>query len=291
MLYNIFNEFLEDYQRRRLAERSHRLPGQPDLAEAVSTSSATPPPGSSTSWRSYNGCILADSVGLGKTFTALARHQVLRAAQSLRPRALPQEAGRQLAELQPQPQDQHLREGPLQLRRPVPHRLAARPAANPSASRSTASTGATTISSSSTSPTTSATTTPSKIAKPATRSLMNSVIKDGRQDQSLMLSATPVNNRFTDLRNQLALAYEGDSEALGQKLKSSRKTSTRSSAERRQHSTPGRRFRRKSGRLQPFSKRSTSISSSCSTPSPSRAPQAHRDLLRHQGHRHAFPTA
>jgi SNF2 family DNA or RNA helicase len=35
----------------------------------------------------------------------------------------------------------------------------------------------------------------------------------------LMLSATPVNNRFNDLRNQLALAYEGESENLSRKLK------------------------------------------------------------------------
>ena len=34
----------------------------------------------------------------------------------------------------------------------------------------------------------------------------------------LMLSATPVNNRFIDLKNQLALAYEGDAEQINQKL-------------------------------------------------------------------------
>jgi hypothetical protein len=34
-----------------------------------------------------------------------------------------------------------------------------------------------------------------------------------------MLSATPVNNRFNDLRNQLALAYEGQSENLSRNLK------------------------------------------------------------------------
>ena len=34
----------------------------------------------------------------------------------------------------------------------------------------------------------------------------------------LMLSATPVNNRFTDLKNQLQLAYEGESENLAQHL-------------------------------------------------------------------------
>lgn len=33
-----------------------------------------------------------------------------------------------------------------------------------------------------------------------------------------MLSATPVNNRFTDLKNQLALAYEGNSEFINEQL-------------------------------------------------------------------------
>ena len=49
--------------------------------------------------------------------------------------------------------------------------------------------------------------------------LMNKVIKEGVKTKVLMLSATPVNNRFNDLRNQLALAYEGDSENLSKKLK------------------------------------------------------------------------
>ncbi len=49
--------------------------------------------------------------------------------------------------------------------------------------------------------------------------LMNKVIRDGVKTKVLMLSATPVNNRFTDLRNQLALAYEGQSEGLSRNLK------------------------------------------------------------------------
>lgn len=48
--------------------------------------------------------------------------------------------------------------------------------------------------------------------------LMNQVIKQGVKTKVLMLSATPVNNRFNDLRNQLALAYEGDSSNLSKKL-------------------------------------------------------------------------
>lgn len=39
--------------------------------------------------------------------------------------------------------------------------------------------------------------------------LMKKVIRAGVKTKVLMLSATPVNNRFNDLKNQLALAYEG----------------------------------------------------------------------------------
>lgn len=52
--------------------------------------------------------------------------------------------------------------------------------------------------------------------------LMNKIIRDGVKTKVLMLSATPVNNRFNDLRNQLALAYEGDSKNLGEKLRGQR---------------------------------------------------------------------
>lgn len=41
--------------------------------------------------------------------------------------------------------------------------------------------------------------------------LLARVIQEGVKTKVLMLSATPVNNRFRDLRNQLALAYAGDS--------------------------------------------------------------------------------
>lgn len=48
--------------------------------------------------------------------------------------------------------------------------------------------------------------------------LMNKVIRQGVQTKVLMLSATPVNNRFLDLRNQLALAYEGQVDIINEKL-------------------------------------------------------------------------
>ncbi len=48
--------------------------------------------------------------------------------------------------------------------------------------------------------------------------LMNRVIRAGVKTKVLMLSATPVNNRFLDLRNQLALAYEGQAEQINERL-------------------------------------------------------------------------
>ena len=52
--------------------------------------------------------------------------------------------------------------------------------------------------------------------------LMNKVIKAGVRTKVLMLSATPVNNRFNDLKNQLQLAYEGDQSLINDKLNTDR---------------------------------------------------------------------
>ena len=48
--------------------------------------------------------------------------------------------------------------------------------------------------------------------------LLNKVIRKGVKTKVLMLSATPVNNRFNDLKNQLALAYEGNTDLIDDKL-------------------------------------------------------------------------
>ncbi|HWC23848.1 MAG TPA: helicase-related protein [Flexivirga sp.] len=49
--------------------------------------------------------------------------------------------------------------------------------------------------------------------------LMRQVIREGVKTKVLMLSATPVNNRFNDLKNQLQLAYEGEEDKLSGELK------------------------------------------------------------------------
>lgn len=48
--------------------------------------------------------------------------------------------------------------------------------------------------------------------------LMDKIIRSGVKTKVLMLSATPVNNRFIDLKNQLAIAYEGDTSLIDNKL-------------------------------------------------------------------------
>lgn len=52
--------------------------------------------------------------------------------------------------------------------------------------------------------------------------LMDKVMRTGVKTKVLMLSATPVNNRFSDLKNQLALAYEGDNELINNSLKTTK---------------------------------------------------------------------
>ena len=50
------------------------------------------------------------------------------------------------------------------------------------------------------------------------QSLLRKVIQEGIETKVMMLSATPVNNRFNDLKNQLALAYEGEATNIDEKL-------------------------------------------------------------------------
>lgn len=48
--------------------------------------------------------------------------------------------------------------------------------------------------------------------------LLNDVMRSGVKTKLLMLSATPVNNRFIDLRNQIALAFEGKTNETNEKF-------------------------------------------------------------------------
>lgn len=50
------------------------------------------------------------------------------------------------------------------------------------------------------------------------QTLMRKVMREGVKTKVLMLSATPVNNRFNDLRNQLRLAYGGGADEMNRTL-------------------------------------------------------------------------
>ena len=52
--------------------------------------------------------------------------------------------------------------------------------------------------------------------------LQRQIVQEGIETKVLMLSATPVNNRFNDLKNQLALAYEGEGFDINERLDTGR---------------------------------------------------------------------
>nr|WP_244831606.1 helicase-related protein [Candidatus Vampirococcus lugosii] len=56
--------------------------------------------------------------------------------------------------------------------------------------------------------------------------LLNNIIKKGVKTKVLMLSATPVNNKFTDLKNQISLAYEGNTNIIDEKMEVSKSIDT-----------------------------------------------------------------
>lgn len=216
MLYNIFNEFLEDlnedvlpndltgYQGSLIWQKLFNF--QRDAATGIINKLET-----------FNGCILADSVGLGKTFTALAviKYYELR--------------NRSVLVLCPK----KLADNWLNYNRNLKTNIFAKDRFNydvlchTDLQRTSGESFGTPL---------------NRInwgnydlvvideshnfrnnevfkeRETRYQKLFNSVIKQGVKTKVLMLSATPVNNRFNDLRNQLALAYEGESENLNKKL-------------------------------------------------------------------------
>ncbi|MDT8376078.1 MAG: SNF2-related protein [Mariprofundaceae bacterium] len=220
MLYNIFNEFLEDldedvlpndrtgYQDTQIWQKLFNF--QKDAATGIINK-----------LEQYNGCILADSVGLGKTFTALAviKYYELR--------------NRSVLVLCPK----KLADNWLNYNRNLRTNLFTKDRFNYEVLCHTdlSRTGGESFG------------TPlnrinwgnydlvvideshnfrnnDAVKERETRyqKLMNRVVRDGVKTKVLMLSATPVNNRFNDLRNQLALAYEGESENLSKHLRTGR---------------------------------------------------------------------
>ena len=220
MLYNIFNEFLDDIDEDVLPNDRTGYQGtliwnklfnyQKDAATGIINKLET-----------YSGCILADSVGLGKTFTALAviKYYELR--------------NKSVLVLCPK----KLADNWLNYNRNLKTNILARDRfsydvlCHTDLSRTSGESFGTplnrinwgnydlvVIDESHNFRNNDA----YKDKETRYQKLMNKVIREGVKTKVLMLSATPVNNRFNDLRNQLALAYEGDSENLRKKLRTSK---------------------------------------------------------------------
>ncbi|MCW5961019.1 MAG: DEAD/DEAH box helicase family protein [Pyrinomonadaceae bacterium] len=217
MLYNIFNEFLEDLNEDMLP---NDLTGYKDslVWNKLFNFQKDAATGIINKLESFNGCILADSVGLGKTFSALAVIKYY----ELRNRSVLVLCPKKLAE------NWTNYKGNLTTNIFAKDRLNYDVLCHTDLQRTTGYSLGLPL---------------NKInwgnydlivideshnfrnneafkeRETRYQKLMNSVIKQGVKTKVLMLSATPVNNRFNDLRNQLALAYEGDSTNLSRNLK------------------------------------------------------------------------
>lgn len=217
MLFNIFNEFLEDLNEDVLP---NDLTGYQDSVvwNKLFNFQRDAATGIINKLESYNGCILADSVGLGKTFTALAviKYYELR--------------NKSVLVLCPK----KLADNWLNYNRNLKTNILAKDRLNydvlchTDLQRTTGESFGTplnrinwgnydlvVIDESHNFRNNDA----YKDKETRYKKLMDSVVRDGVKTKVLMLSATPVNNRFNDLRNQLALAYEGDSENLNKLLR------------------------------------------------------------------------
>jgi hypothetical protein len=220
MLYNIFNEFLEDLSEDVLP---NDLTGYRDslIWQKLYNFQRDAATGIINKLETYSGCILADSVGLGKTFTALAviKYYELRNKSVLV--LCPKKLG-----------DNWLNyKGNLKTNIFAKDRLGYDVLCHTDLQRTSGySFGVplnrvnwgnydlVVIDESHNFRNNDA----FKDRETRYQKLMNSVIKQGVKTKVLMLSATPVNNRFNDLRNQLALAYEGDPGNLSAKLRTAK---------------------------------------------------------------------
>jgi len=217
MLYNIFNEFLEDITEDVLP---NDLTGYQDslVWQKLFNFQKDAATGIINKLETYNGCILADSVGLGKTFTALAviKYYELR--------------NRSVLVLCPK----KLADNWLTYNRNLKTNIFAKDRfgydvlCHTDLQRETGESFGTPLNRVNWGNYDLVVIDEShnfrnndiyKEKETRYQKLMNKVIREGVKTKVLMLSATPVNNRFSDLRNQLALAYEGESDKLNSRLR------------------------------------------------------------------------
>ena len=217
MLYNIFKEFLEDLNEDVLP---NDLTGYQDslVWNKLFNYQRDAAAGIINKLETYNGCILADSVGLGKTFTALAVIKYY----ELRNKSVLVLCPKKLA-------DNWLNYNKnLKTNIFVEDRFGYDVLCHTDLSRETGESYGIPLSRVNWGNYDLVVIDEShnfrnndifKDRETRYQKLMSKVIREGVNTKVLMLSATPVNNHFSDLKNQLALAYEGESEKLNKKLR------------------------------------------------------------------------
>ncbi len=218
-LYNIFNEFLNDLSEDDLPNEATGFKQseiwnklydfQKDAALAIINK-----------LEKYNGCILADSVGLGKTFTALS---VIKYYEN-RNKSVLVLCPKKLADNWNTYRDNYVN-NPI-----AKDRLNYKVLFHTDLSRTEGMSNGTDLSRlnwdnydlvviDESHNFRNGIGTHSGTQENRYKRLMKDVINSGVKTKVLMLSATPVNNRFYDLKNQLAIAYGGDPENLNPHLK------------------------------------------------------------------------
>lgn len=221
-LYNIFREFLEDISEDVLPKEAtgfrksaiwHKLYNfQQDACLAIINK-----------LEKYNGCILADSVGLGKTFTALA---VIKYYESRNSRVLvlcPKKLSNNWNIYKNNYKNNPIAQDRLRydvLFHTDLNRTSGQSNGNDLAFINWGNYDLVVIDESHNFRNGYGTHINTKENR--YKQLMDKVIKQGVKTKVLMLSATPVNNRFIDLKNQLALAYEGVTDNIDEQLKTKR---------------------------------------------------------------------
>lgn len=223
-LYNIFNEFLEDVSEDTLPNEATGFKNskiwnmlynfQKDAALAIINK-----------LEKYNGCILADSVGLGKTFTALA---VIKYYES-RNKSVLVLCPKKLSNNWNTYRDNYIN-NPL-----AEDRLNYKVLYHTDIGRTRGMSNGTDLSrlrwdtydlvvidESHNFRNGGKLDSGDDVKDNRYTTLLKQVIRKGVKTKVLMLSATPVNTRFNDLKNQLQIAYEGDSSQLDSKLKTTR---------------------------------------------------------------------
>ena len=221
-LYNIFNEFLEDISEDVLPDETTGFK-KSIIWNKLFNFQKDAALGIINKLEQYNGCILADSVGLGKTFTALAVIKYYECRNKsvlvLCPKKLSENWMNYRGNLINNPLSSDRLSYDILYHTDLSRDSGRTIMGLPIEHINWGNYGLVVIDESHNFRNGNGTNSHGGEKENRYMRLLNRIIKPGVKTKVLMLSATPVNNRFNDLRNQLALAYEGNPAEINEKLK------------------------------------------------------------------------